>query len=279
MQTPSRSVVSFTVGSIFAVVVGCSDRPLVDGPPTTERRSAMEVGDAVPKIEPLSRYGNPSSYVVFGKRYYTLASSDGFVERGIASWYGTKFHGRRTSSGEPYDMYAMTAAHKSLPLPTYARVTHLGNGKSIVVRINDRGPFHGNRIIDLSYVAAGRLGMLKAGTAPVEVRALDPSQGASSANSVLATSAPPRTRIYLQVGAFAKLENAETLRRSIAGLSADVESTIAPVRQTMTTLYRVRLGPLASVEAAELLSAALFRAGIEKSIVVLDSSITPSPAL
>ena len=102
-------------------------------------------------MEPKSRYGNPESYVVFGKRYYVKDSSKGYVETGIASWYGTKFHGRRTSSGETYDMYAMTAAHKTLPLPTYVEVTNLNNGRSIIVKVNDRGRFHEIRIIDLSY--------------------------------------------------------------------------------------------------------------------------------
>ena len=117
----------------------------------------------IPKAEPKSKYGNPKSYVVFGQRYHTLPTAKGYVEQGIASWYGTKFHGRRTSSGETYDMYAMTAAHKTLPLPTYARVTNKKNGRSIIVRINDRGPFHENRIIDLSYAAATKLGIVTTG--------------------------------------------------------------------------------------------------------------------
>ena len=111
-----------------------------------------------------SRYGNPDSYVVRGKRYHTLESSRGYEETGIASWYGRKFHGRRTSSGETYDMYKMTAAHKTLPLPTYVEVTRVDNGSSVVVRVNDRGPFVGDRIIDLSYAAAERLGVRNAGT-------------------------------------------------------------------------------------------------------------------
>ena len=128
----------------------------------------------MPKVESKSKYGNPKSYVVFGKRYYVKDSAKGYVEQGIASWYGTKFHGRRTSSGETYDMYAMTAAHKTLPLPTYARVTNLENGRSVMVKVNDRGPFHQNRIIDLSYSAATRLGIVKTGTGRVEVEAIDP---------------------------------------------------------------------------------------------------------
>jgi len=134
------------------------------------------VANAIPRVEPHSRYGNPESYVVFGQRYFVKKSSLDHVERGVASWYGTKFHGKRTSSGEPYDMLAMTAAHKSLPLPTYAEVTNLKNGRKIIVKINDRGPFKKNRIIDLSYAAAIKLGITKAGTGLVEVRAIDPTQ-------------------------------------------------------------------------------------------------------
>jgi rare lipoprotein A len=131
------------------------------------------VPDAVPRYEPRSRYGNPPFYDVFGKRYFVLSSSSAYVERGVASWYGPGFHKERTSTGEPYDMYGMTAAHKTLPLPAYARVTNLQNGRSVVVRINDRGPFVANRIIDLSYSAAFRLDMLRDGTAMVEVRSID----------------------------------------------------------------------------------------------------------
>lgn len=135
--------------------------------------------EPVPRAEPLAKYGNPPYYEVFGKGYSTLISSAGYVERGIASWYGTKFHNRRTSSGEPYDLYAISAAHKSLPLPTYVRVTNLRNGRTLIVRVNDRGPFHENRIIDLSYAAAAKLGILATGTGLVEVRAIDPRDGGS----------------------------------------------------------------------------------------------------
>jgi len=133
------------------------------------------IANAVPQVEPLSRYGNPASYVVYDQRYDVLNNSSGYVERGIASWYGTKFHGKRTSSGEPYDMYAMTAAHKTLPIPTYAEVTNLLNGKRVIVKVNDRGPFKENRLIDLSYAAATKLGITDDGTGIVEVRAIDPA--------------------------------------------------------------------------------------------------------
>src|SRR6186997_1278909 len=141
----------------------------------------LSIPDAVPRAEPRSTRGNPPFYEVFGKRYYVLASSEGHVERGTASWYGPGFHSAATSMGEPYDMYAMTAAHKTLPLPAYAEVTNLSNGRKVVVRINDRGPFVGDRIIDLSYTAAARLDMLLQGTAPVEVRVITPRSGSGSA--------------------------------------------------------------------------------------------------
>jgi rare lipoprotein A len=169
--------------ALAAGLAGCSSTPPIKPPPPAPPQSLpppppvgrlLEVPDAVPRIEPRSIYGNPPSYEVFGKRYYVMASSVGYVERGVASWYGPGFHQALTSVREPYDMYGMTAAHKTLPLPAYVRVTNLQNGRSCVVRVNDRGPFVGNRIIDLSYTAAAKLDMLRDGTAMVEVRALQP---------------------------------------------------------------------------------------------------------
>ncbi len=207
-----------------------------------------------------SRRGNPPFYEVYGVRYHVLDSSYGYAERGVASWYGKKFHGRQTSSGEIYDMYAMTAAHKALPLPTQVRVTHLGNGKSVVVTVNDRGPFVHNRIIDLSYAAAQELDMVGAGTALVEVVALagpgipvqaaapraPPAQPALTPVAAPRPAAAPEVRVYLQVGAFGDLDNARQLRQRLQrkGLSnvvirRDAEASPAP--------YRVRLGPIADV--------------------------------
>jgi len=144
-----------------------------DAAPTVSRNWAA-IPDALPRVEPAAEYGNPKKYTVFGKSYQPLLNSEGFKEQGIGSWYGTKFHGRLTSSREPYDMYAMTAAHKTLPLPTYVEVTNLDNGKKIIVKVNDRGPFHDNRIIDLSYAAAMKIGYGDKGTGRVEIRAIDP---------------------------------------------------------------------------------------------------------
>ncbi|TCT22200.1 septal ring lytic transglycosylase RlpA family protein [Thiobaca trueperi] len=168
-------------------LIGCAsrgDRSDDEIPPHIAR-----IPDAVPKVEPLSRSGNPESYVVLGKRYYTQRDRRGYVERGLASWYGQPFHGRPTSSGETYDMHAMSAAHKTLPLPTYARVTNLENGRSIVIRINDRGPFKDERIIDLSHTAAVKLGVVRTGTARVEVRAIEPSRRGADASPFLASHA------------------------------------------------------------------------------------------
>jgi len=172
---------------LLGLLSGCSSTA-DKGWATNGQPDADSIPDAVPKVEPKSKYGNPASYVVFGKRYYTKNSSKGYVERGVASWYGRDFHGRKTSSGEPYDMYAMTAAHKTLPLPTYARVTNLTNGRTAVVKINDRGPFHGDRVIDLSYSAARKLGVVAKGTGMVEIRAVDPRRPESDRQDLFLAS-------------------------------------------------------------------------------------------
>ena len=158
-----------------------------------------DVQNAIPKDEPRSRGGNPESYVVNGKRYYVRDTAQGYKERGIASWYGYKFHGNKTSNGEVYDMYSMTAAHKTLPLPSYVRVTNLDNGRSIIVRVNDRGPFAKGRIIDLSYVAARKLDIVKNGTGRVEVEAItgaDIAQGKGSAMIQIGAFVPPKTIVF-----------------------------------------------------------------------------------
>lgn len=146
-----------------------------DGAPT-QHIDLAAIPNAQPRVVPYSRYGNPDSYVVNGRRYRVLKSSADYRQQGIASWYGTKFHGHKTSSGEPYDMYAMTAAHKTLPLPTWVEVTNRNNGRKVIVKVNDRGPFIGNRILDLSYAAAAKLGVTATGTAPVTIRAIDPAR-------------------------------------------------------------------------------------------------------
>jgi rare lipoprotein A len=215
------------------------------------------IPDAVPRAEPRSAHGNPPFYEVLGQRYYVLAVADSYVERGVASWYGPTFHGGNTSSGEPYDMYAMTAAHKTLPLPCYARVTNLRNGRSVVVRINDRGPFVANRLIDLSYSAAAKLDMIRDGTTLVEVKTLTPGV---ADNLTRAAAAPPPV-LYLQAGAFADAQNAGRLlaRLQAAGVS---NAFIASPLDGHSHLYRVRVGPIGSVGEFDQFSARLATLGI-----------------
>lgn len=244
-----------------------------------ERRDLSNVPDAVPRDEPRSRYGNPNSYEVFGKRYHVMESSAGYVEKGISSWYGTKFHGRKTSSGERYDMYAMTAAHKSLPLPTYAQVTNLKNGRKVIVKVNDRGPFHENRIIDLSYSAAYRLGILGKGTGFVEVRAINPNQPEPVTRVAARDEAPVRETeqsatekaisMYLQVGAFVSRDNAERLHSKLLNAALG-ETLISQTQHNGNTVYRVRLGPILDVDIADQLVNKLAKLGIHSSRVVTD---------
>ena len=224
------------------------------------------IPDAVPRIEPRSAHGNPPFYTAMGKRYYVLGASDGYVERGVASWYGPTFHGVSTSSGERYDMYGMTAAHKTLPLPTYVRVTNLRNGRTITVRVNDRGPFVGTRLIDLSYTAAAKLDMLREGTTFVEVRALEP--GGTPDNLTRTSETPPPT-LYVQAGAFADQGNAE---RAITRLRAAGLATafIAPPANDKPLLYRVRIGPINDVAAFDQLSARLATLGFAGARLALD---------
>jgi peptidoglycan lytic transglycosylase len=235
--------------------------PAVPAPPAT----ISAVPDAVPRVEPRSSHGNPPFYDVLGRRYYVLTSADGYLERGVASWYGPTFHGGNTSSGEPYDMYAMTAAHKTLPLPCYARVTNLRNGKSVVVRINDRGPFVANRLIDLSYTAAVRLDMIREGTSLVEVRVLTPSVP----DELTRTIAQPPPALYVQAGAFADQQNAQRLltRLQAAGLG---RAFIALPLQTGTHLYRVRLGPIESVAQFDELTARLTALGVPDARLAIE---------
>ncbi len=226
-------------------------------------RPPGDVPDAVPQVEPRSARGNPAFYEVLGKRYFVLASASGYRERGVASWYGPKFHGLTTASGEIYDMYGMTAAHKTLPLPTYARVTNLRNGRSIVVKINDRGPFVRNRLIDLSYTAAYKLGMIEAGTSLVEVTAIGPDLPtiAHEPEPVEPTQSdlppkPPASELYAQVGAFSDPVNAFRLRER---LQSHGISPVFVMKTPMNgrTVHRVRVGPIASVEAYDALVAEL----------------------
>lgn len=249
---------------LIAVLTACSSVDYTrDGAPASPQ-DVSHVKDAVPRVEPRSRYGNPDSYEVYGRRYRPLASSAGYREIGHASWYGTKFHGRRTSSGEPYDMYRMTAAHKTLPLPSYVEVTNLQNGRKVILRVNDRGPFHDGRIIDLSYAAARKLGMLDRGTTRVEVRAIDPrAPGPANAPPDAATA----EAVFLQVGAFTDRGNAERLQRHIEGQNLG-GVRIVEATTNNGVFYRVQVGPLADTGEADRVARELKPLGInERSYV------------
>jgi len=230
------------------VLAGCADKPTQptgtsDGPSSMDI-SAADVKDAVPRAEPRARYGNHSPYEVFGKTYKVMPSSKGYHEKGTASWYGSKFHGRRTSSGEPYDMHLATAAHKSLPLPTYAEVKNLDNGRKVIVKVNDRGPFKDDRIIDMSYGAALRLDMIKTGTARVEVRAIEVGGGSESADTQPAKAVTSDT--WLQAGAYSRKDGARQLADKLE------QSDLSPVSvREVDGLYRVWLGPYANASEAE----------------------------
>ena len=221
--------------------------PPLPAPPT----DASSVPDAVPRIEPRSRSGNPPFYEVFGKRYYVLSSNIGYVERGVASWYGPGFHKVRTSTGEPYDMYAMSAAHKSLPLPAYVRVTNLQNGRSVVVRVNDRGPFVGNRIIDLSYSAAAKLDMVRNGTAFVEVRSIDPSAMPAIPPTLTASTTPAAPAIAASPTTQAPAATATTTPtiEVVPVPTAPAQSSPPPVAASAPVQAPVKIGAPLFVQA------------------------------
>ncbi len=240
--------------------------------------------DAVPQCEQRTRAGNPDTYVVRGQRYTVLKSSVGFSQSGIGSWYGKKFHGRKTSNGERYDMYAMTAAHKTLPIPSYVRVTNLDNGRSAVVRINDRGPFHDGRIIDLSYAAASKLGYAGAGTARVAIEAIE-GCGGGGAPVLRQASAPApipalpphgasgvpepfKQKVYVQLGAFISAANAEQLRQRLAANNI-TDATVLSDSAGGQAIYRVRIGPL-NVKQADTLAADMALKGLGAPKIVLD---------
>jgi rare lipoprotein A len=262
-----------------------------DGPELRPPADIVNIPDAVPKSEPRAATGN-KPYSVYGIAYTPLADTNGYRERGIASWYGKKFHGRRTSSGEPYDMYAMTAAHKTLPLPAYVRVRNLQNGRSIIARVNDRGPFLHNRLIDLSYAAAAKLGILDSGTGLVEVEVANPDEPTTQVASVetyplqvissaaaeelpksQAIAAPPK--LYLQVGAFSQRDNATSLRdrlerEALRPIFIQPAADSDQSRPDAPPVYRVRIGPLANVEEGDKLMERATQLGVSGARIVIE---------
>jgi len=267
----------------LALTTACVTQPTSERP---DAASAASPSQSRIEPEPRSRYGNGPVYEVLGQRYEVLPSSSGYRERGVASWYGAKFHGRLTSSREPYDMYDMTAAHKSLPLPTWVEVRNLANHRAIIVRVNDRGPFVKNRLIDLSYGAALALDIVESGTGMVEIRAIDvdpPTPEEQRAAAKVAVPEPPSSissatgsappddapKIYVQVGAFGDQANAE--RRQALLKSHGMESAFVHRDAAgPPALFRVRVGPLAGVDHYDRIVSELSRIGIDNSHLIAE---------
>ena len=255
-----------TEASRHAALVAAATRG--DGPGIA---AMARVPLALPAVRnlPKSRQGNPPVYTVFGRQYRVLHSARGFSERGMASWYGRKFHGRPTSSGERYDMHALSAAHKHLPLPTFVRVTRTDTGRSIIVKVNDRGPFVDDRVIDLSYAAAVQLDMVERGTAPVLVEAVSSHEVRAAERATVAptqsASAVDEPNHYIQLGAFSRQLNAESLLDKVAGgVPLPARISHDPER----SLYRVQLGPVASVELLDRTLVALADLGVRQYTMV-----------
>ncbi len=292
MRRPDLRIVAVMAAGLALAACGGMSGSRKDGPPAAGRASEVRLPTGVPAPEPKSRYGNPPFYEVFGKRYHVLPTAEGYRERGVASWYGTKFHGQRTSSGETYDMHAFTAAHKTLPLPTWVEVTNLRNRKSILVRVNDRGPFVANRIIDLSYAAATELDIVRDGTGLVEVRAITfGAAGPGATTTAAAPAAAPVTSvqaagpvgpgapgtgapgdtpiIYVQVGAFGERGNAERMHARL--LDEDIAGAFIHEDAVETRrLYRVRVGPIRSVAAYDAMVGQLAGLGIDRVHMIIE---------
>ena len=241
-----------------------------DSAPSSYNKNWDEIPDAVPRDEAKSKYGNPDSYEVFGKRYYVIDSSEGFRQKGEASWYGTKFHGQRASSGETYNMYAMTAAHKTLPLPSYVEVKNLKNGRKAIVKVNDRGPFHDGRIIDLSYAAATKLGVVATGTAPVEIRVIGNDTTNERSETVVGIDEEyidENGKLYVQIAAFSTEENALKLisdlrEKKFHSVRIHVDNSNGKL------LYRVRIGPVPTDNVAEKVLAQLKEINLNNAKII-----------
>ncbi len=273
------SLISLMI-SFLLTACGTSHKPRFHKTQPDISIDVSKIPNAVPRHEAKGRYGNPKSYVVFGKRYYIMNSARGFVETGVSSWYGPNFHGKKTSSQETYDMYKMTAAHKTIPIPSYVEVTSLRNGRKIIVRVNDRGPFHDDRIIDLSYVAAKKLGIVKTGTGMVEIRVIDPSNPQAHLQvykkpqesqrkpvpvqvKERPQSQPPvkHKQLYVQLGAFSEIENARKLKNRFQR-SVNQPISIVTVQRQTRSLYKVIIGPMDDIKVADQVSRDLNAAGL-----------------
>lgn len=244
---------------------------LDDGPGDTPPANLADIPDAVPRAEPLNR-GASKPYTVMGRDYVPMVSARGYRQAGPASWYGRRYHGKPTSSGEPYDMYAMTAAHPTLPIPSYVRVSNPANGRSVVVRVNDRGPFHSDRIIDLSYTAAWKLDILK-GVTPVTLEVLDPETAPAAVPAAVVTTplqplpADAGVATYLQLGAFGSPEGAAEFAQRVRQRMGDRLPGVQHLQAGI--LYKVQAGPFNSVAQADLAAA-----DVEREIGILPFKLT-----
>lgn len=255
----NKRVMACVIASL--ILTGCASKG--------HRIKEIPGGGAVPTEEPLSRSGNPKTYKVLGKNYTLRDTTKGYSEVGVASWYGKDFHGKATSSGTPYNMHAYSAAHKTLPIPSYVNVTNLENGKSLILRVDDRGPFVKNRIIDLSFRAAKELGVLQNGTAKVRVTAIPPHQSLTNKSAVYPSthSKPLPNNVlsghnyYLQVGAFGDEQNAVNFKNSLQyhGLN---DAKIVPNKG----LYRVIIGQYQNYNAAK---EASYRLGLPNTVITI----------
>jgi len=250
---------------LLATLGGCFRQSIRDSAPRGHV-DVSHIKNPSPHYLPKSRYGNPASYVANGRRYYVLKSTRYYRKRGIASWYGTKFHGRLTSTRERYNVYGMTAASPELPIPCYVRVTNLQNGREVIVKVNDRGPFAANRIIDLSYVAAKKLGFSGRGTAWVEVSSIDLDR--PYRKEPVAQFAYHRPRLYVQVGVFSQFANANHLKQTLTHLTQRTIQ-ITEISRRLRALYRVQIGPLQNVEESDNLLQRIQRAGLGHAITII----------
>jgi len=265
---------SLALAFVVLVVAACSTTSPRDSAPSIPPVDLSRLPDPVPTAETPSRYGNKSPYEVLGKTYYVLPNPERYKEYGNASWYGTKFHGRPTSSGEPYDMYKLTAAHRSLPIPCFVRVTNLNNHRTAIVRVNDRGPFHSERLIDLSYAAAVKLGFANQGTARVMIELVDGTDALPQVATADSELVPPpeaevtpttSARIFLQAGAFNNSAGAERLRRDLIGVVGD---DVHVQHRAADRLYRVWIGPVTLMSEATRLQALIVAAAFAKPLIV-----------
>jgi len=280
-MTRSALLTSLCAALMSVLLVACAsmDDESDSGPAVPP--DLRHVQEPVPRKESRSRYGNPKSYTVLGQTYRVLDSAEDFSERGMASWYGNKFHGKRTSSGEAYDMYAMTAAHKTLPIPVHVRVTNLDNGKSVIVRVNDRGPFKEGRIIDLSYAAAHKLAMTGTGTARVEIQTLtgaavtdvaSASGGAANSSATIHNNgshavAGTEAAFFVQIGSFRNEDSADEVAAQVQPL-VGYPVKVYRAETDEGNVYRVRVGPLNRRDYAEKVQQHLQDKGYERPAIV-----------